>query len=239
MPSERKTSLKNRMLVLVAIIATVVLVGVGLEFFRQVRVAQQTMPEGADILIGSGGGRDPYYMPILPSGPPNLHVLVRDELEKLSPGRVLFNPPTEMRQGDKERVEVRITKDMDADLKAGLTGRGVPEVEIINVNTFMSVRMFGDGFEVTPKSDEEQFVGEADYTEWLFDVLPVESGRKILELLVTVRIKLPDGQEVRNLPVKHRKINVEVDPWWVIKRFVSAHWKWFLGGIAGAVAVVI
>ena len=100
------------------------------------------------------------------------------------------------------------------------------------------MRVPGDGFKVTTHSDENQAVPEQLFAEWLFTVVPQSAGARILDLLVAVRFKLPNSEEVTELPVLTRKIAVEVNTWWSTKQFISENWKWFLTGIGGVIVAV-
>lgn len=50
----------------------------------------------------------------------DLSQIVEDEIKKLTPGRILFNPSQEMKVGIKERLEVRIAKNFTENLSSGL-----------------------------------------------------------------------------------------------------------------------
>jgi hypothetical protein len=157
----------------------------------------------------------------------------------LVPGSVVFNPPSKMRVGAAEDVTVRITRSAtEAAIKQNLQGRGLPQVEKIQVGNFMRVRLFGDGFKVTTHSDENQAVPEQLFAEWLFTVIPQSAGDRTLDLQVAVRFKLPNSEEVTELPVLTREIAVQVNTWWSVKQFISENWKWFLSGIGGVVVAV-
>jgi hypothetical protein len=139
--------------------------------------------------------------------------LVRSQLIEVVPGLVVFNPPTEMTVGVLERITVRISRGVaEATVKANLQGRGVPQVEDVKVGTFMRARLFGNGFEVTSKSDENQVVPDNGFAEWVYDVTPLEAGTKTITLQISLRYKLPGSEETTNLPVKTRKILVQVNP---------------------------
>jgi hypothetical protein len=164
---------------------------------------------------------------------------VREQVVHLVPGSVLFNPPSKMRVGEAEEVTVRISRSAtEAAIKQNLQGRGLPQVENIQVGNFMRVRLFGDGFKVTTHSDENQAVPEQLFAEWLFTVMPQSAGERMLDLQVAVRFKLPNSEEVTELPVLTREIAVAVDTWWSAKQFISENWKWFLSGIGGVVVAV-
>ncbi len=165
---------------------------------------------------------------------------IQEQVRKLVPGSILFNPPTRMRVGEPERITVRISRSgLEGAIKSDLQGRGVPRIEQIQVGTFMRVRLFGGGFEVTTHSDENQAVPEQGFAEWLFSVKPLSAGRRILDLQVAVRFELPNREEVTELPVLSREIAVEVNTWWSVKQLVSENWKWFLSGIGSVVVFIV
>ncbi len=166
---------------------------------------------------------------------PDLSEIVENELKKLSPGQILFNVPQEMKVGIKERVEVRITKTITEDLAKGLKGHGLPQIEEIRVNTLMGVRLNGDNFDIKALSHEEQIVAGEGFTQWAWDVTPLESGIQSLLLTVTVRIKIPNyGEERKDYPVFERKINVKVNPPYTIKKFIRSYWQWIITTIIGS-----
>lgn len=50
-----------------------------------------------------------------------------------------------------------------------------------------------------------------------------------LHLHVTVRIRLPHGEERKDHPVVDRIIQVDVDSIYSIKKWIADHWQWLLG----------
>lgn len=139
--------------------------------------------------------------------------VVEDELSRLSPGQILYNPPQEMTVGEKERVEVRITKNFTKNLSEGLRGRGEPQTANISVDTFMKVRLTGYNYYIESLSPEDQPVSSERATQWDFDVTPLESGNQALRLSVTVRIKMPnEPEEQMDVNVFERQIQVKVNP---------------------------
>nr|QNO48559.1 hypothetical protein JAJEHNPH_00018 [Methanosarcinales archaeon ANME-2c ERB4]QNO48934.1 hypothetical protein OEPDFBKK_00010 [Methanosarcinales archaeon ANME-2c ERB4] len=169
-----------------------------------------------------------------PSDTPDLSEIVEDELKKLAPGLILFNPPKKMRVGVRERVEVRISKNVTEDLSTGLKGRGEPQIENISVSTFMKVHLTGDNFDIKPLSEVEQVVSDEGFTQWEYDVIPNKHGNQILQLKVTARIKIPDGEEQYSYPVLERDISVKVNPIYSITHFIEIHWQWIVGAIIGS-----
>lgn len=170
--------------------------------------------------------------PMVPA-PQDLSQIVEDEIRNLTPGRILFNPPEEMKVGVKERVEVRIVKNFTENLSIGLRGRGVPQIEEIKVNTLMGVRLNGDNFDINKTlSHEEQIVAGDGFTQWNWDVTPLKSGIQLLLLTVTVRIKILNyGEERKDYPVFERKIKVNVNPIYTTKKFIESYWQWIITAI--------
>lgn len=135
--------------------------------------------------------------------------------------------------GQVERVEVRIAESTDTPLTEGLKGRGTPEIEPLQVSTFMKTRLVGDSFEITALNEAEQLVAGDTFTEWAWDVTPTRAGDQTLNLIVTVRIQLPAvGEETRDYPVMDRQIHVEVDPLYSAQRFASSNWQWLASALA-------
>jgi len=171
----------------------------------------------------------------IPSTSPELSEFIADQLKKLTSGRILFNPPEEMRAGVKERIEARIAKGFSEDLSKGLRGAGVPRIDTIKVGAFMKVRLLGDNFDIDSLSHGEQFVAEDKFTEWNWDVTPLKSGRQELSLVATVRIKLAEwGEEKRDYPVFSQQIKVKINPIYSVKTFTLNNWQWVISTILGS-----
>lgn len=122
--------------------------------------------------------------------PPPAHLsqkYVDEIIENLPLGKILCNPPEEMRVGETELVEVRITQNMTEDLTRELEGRGVPRIETekIKVSTEMEVYLTGDNFDIKLRPDIRRLIlGSDKYTCWKFKVTPLTSGIQTLDLTV-------------------------------------------------------
>lgn len=159
----------------------------------------------------------------------DLDALLAAEFRKLREGRILFNPSDEMKQGEKERVEVRITKYLTVDLQEGLKGSGRPITEAIKVGSFMEAILKGDAFKITRLSSDQQVLPPGDFAQWAWDVVPLESGSHSLQLLISVRLKSPEfGEETYSHPVLEREIKVEVSPYYVVATFLASYWHWIV-----------
>ncbi len=162
-----------------------------------------------------------------PQPPQDPAAMVQAEFSRLAAGRIMYNPPEEMTEGERERVEVRITQNMTAPLTEGLKGSGAPRIEQIPVASFMKVRLTSDSFDITPVSSEEQIVAGDTYTQWTWDVVPQKSGTHALILVVTARVKLAGfSDEQRDLDIIEREINVRVNPVYSIQSFISNNRDW-------------
>lgn len=165
--------------------------------------------------------------------------IIDAELKKLAPGRILYNPPSEMKVGVKDRIEVRISKNQIEDLTRGLEGAGVPKIENLRAGDSMKVRLTGDGFEIAALDSDEQLVSDDGFTQWCYDVTPVHSGDRVLSLIVTVRIAVPGVPDaVRDYAPFTRTIHVHVNPVYSTARFVQSNWQWLVGTLVIPLAVL-
>ena len=166
--------------------------------------------------------------------------------ELVQPGRLLFNPPDQMKLGQTARIEVRLTRtlDRDAELLTHLRGSGDPQLEEIPTAPLMAVALKGDGFKITGYSDEEQRVSHDDITAWEFDIEALKRGQQRLVLSVSLRVPVP-GQPVehKSIPVREATIVVHVGSPALVAHFIVGNWQWFIGTAiavaAGLVAVLI
>ena len=159
------------------------------------------------------------------------HNILEEELDRMPLGRIVFNPPSSMKVGIKERVEVRISKDFNVDLAAALKGKGVAQIEDVKVSELMKVRLSGDDFNIASLNEEEQVIGKKGFTEWAWDIVPNKRGEKILHLHVTLRIRLPFGEEKKDCPVLDRDVLVKINPTYSIRLFYLTYWKWIITAV--------
>ena len=158
----------------------------------------------------------------------NLETIIKEEVKKLQFGQILFNPPNVMKVGKKERIEVRIIQNIYDDITRNLKGRGITEIIILKIGTFMKVLLTGENFQIESLNEEEQIVIKDNYTEWSWDVLPLKHGEQFLHLRVTVRMKTPSYEEYIDHPVLDKKILVNVNLSYSIQKFILIYWKWII-----------
>jgi hypothetical protein len=193
-----------------------------------------------------GAPTEPAEVPTAETPPPAPTLSVADavqaEFARLGTGRILYNPPEEMRVGEKERIEVRISMGTDGavPLDQGLKGTGAPQVEVIPVSCFMKVRLAGEAFSILAFSSEEQVVPAQGYTEWAWDVTPDKSGEKNLLLTVTARVKLAGyADEQRDLTVIERVIRVRVNAGHSLGAFLKDNQGWIFPSVLVPVAAAL
>ena len=153
---------------------------------------------------------------------------VEGQLESLKTGLIVFNPPTSMQTGKNETVEVRVSKSLLKDLTKGLQGSGATQNQPIQVGSEMGVTLKGTGGYFTIallNSDEKQVITDNEFTQWLFDVLPLKAGSATLNLTAYVVLDTADGPEQHDYPVFTRQIEVVTVP----KSVVAAVLGW-IGG---------
>lgn len=168
-----------------------------------------------------------------------LNEMLDEEIEELSIGQILFNPPEIMKVGIKERIEVRISQNIQEDLTESLRGRGLPRVEEIIVGSVMKVRLSGEAFKIESFSDEVQFIGSSGYTQWEWDVIPIKSGNKLIHLSLSVSVYLRNyGEKIKSLPVMDKEILVKVNIPYSFCNFIKNNWQWIVGTIIAVLGLL-
>jgi hypothetical protein len=159
----------------------------------------------------------------------------------VKPGVLAFNPPPEMRQGRRERVEVGIARspELRNALLEGLRGHGEVQFEAVPTSLLMGVELRGSSFEIEAFSPLEQVVAPA--ARWEFDVRPLRAGLQTLTLCVSMRVEAlapPLGAGGRiGVPVLERQIRIRVSVGYGTRTFLVVNWRWLIAtGAAIAMA---
>jgi len=163
-----------------------------------------------------------------------------EEMAELSVGKILFNPPEIMKVGVKERIEVRISQNINEDLTERLRGRGFPRIEEIIVSTVMKVKLSGNDFKIESHSEEEQYIQSAGYTQWEWDATPLKSGNRLIRLSVAVSVYLDElGEKTKSLPVLEKEIYVKVNMSYSFYNFIKEKWEWIAGTIIALIGLYL
>lgn len=135
-------------------------------------------------------------------------------------GNILFNPPTQMIRDKTERIEVRISRDVIDE--TGLQGEGAVIKDTVRVSDQMSVTLYGDKFKVVNIADTLQLVEQSGYTEWSFDVTPLEAADgQILTLKVSIHL----ASGLKNKLVYSKPITIDVDGKSAVLKWLANNWK--------------
>jgi len=175
-------------------------------------------------------GPQPGQPAAVPMKAPDPESALKEKIKSLTTGKILFNPPPEMKVKKTVRVEARISHNVAANLERGLTGPGRPLTAGIKVAPFMKVSLHGDDFHIEAYSDEEQPLVETPdrpFAQWQWDVTPLSSGTLPLVLTAKAVIKIANNPDVYyDHPVLERKIRVRINPTYSISSFLQQYWQW-------------
>lgn len=155
-------------------------------------------------------------------------------------GLIAYSVPNEMQVGEEYSVKVRISKQNDETVL--LVGdREIPisdnikdvKVESITVSPIMSASLLSskEDFEITTLSTEIQNIDDDGYTEWEWNVSPLQGGENNLKLNVKIRIQEDGKDYYKDITVFERKIKVKSNLGSSVKDFVLNNWEWFMGAI--------
>jgi Lon protease-like protein len=160
---------------------------------------------------------------------------------QVAKGSILWAMPDSMRVGRRERVEVRIGDERVAEsqLRDGLKGKGLPQIDQLDVSRTMRVALLADenDFSIKALSNLDQYVRDAHIARWDFDATPLRSGERVLRILVTMRLKVEGKDEVVDLESYEREVRVRVSPLHTAGQFLGKNWQWVAGSVVIPLAV--
>lgn len=170
---------------------------------------------------------------------------LQSAIDNLPAGQVAFHHPSEMQVDQAEEVQVRISRDVTANLAVDLpqsddTGHHeITESQQIKISTSMKVQLNGDPyFKVTPlTSSEEQLIEASGSTDWRFTVVPLQKGRWPLHLTVTAVVRAADLEKVKDLKVLDEQVTVTISGFAVVESFIVGNWQWLFGTLLIPLAV--
>jgi hypothetical protein len=132
---------------------------------------------------------------------------------KKKEGSVLYHIPSMMQVDSWIRCTVRLAWDeilLKEDLKIPEEERVVESIRLGNImQVYLGEARNEGNFEIHAISNEEQFITEDDFTEWLFDVKPKNLGQFTLILRITL-IQIIEGKERKKDLVLEREVTTEI-----------------------------
>ncbi len=155
----------------------------------------------------------PPTMPTPQAMPPPDSFAANDYVDEheIIPGKLIENLPEQMRVGETERIEARITREeISAEIYKDLKGRGAPDKHDLRITAKMQVELKGDPevFDIRPMcSSIQSMVG--NYTEWSWNVRPLSSGTHPLAIKATL---IHQGETFKDLGSYEYEITVAVNP---------------------------
>jgi len=136
-------------------------------------------------------------------------------------GRLVYNIPDTMKLGRMETIVVRINRDVsDHSISRGVVGIDTT----IRVTQTMDVSLVdpsGNSFNIKKNNDGVMLIEHGEYTEWVFDVTPLRSGKNKLNLVISIMINGNKKQQVYS-----DIIVVKTDTIIVIKTWWDKYWQW-------------
>ena len=148
---------------------------------------------------------------------------------------IAYRVPPNMRQGKEEKVQVRITKNVNEKMLTMIKHnlRSTVNVAELKVVPYTIVQLHdasnGNMLQIASLTPEKQSLVGNGYATWAWSVMPLESGQQTLYLSVGTRFKMPQNSEETEFePLYVRSINVQIDRMYQTKRFVSTNWQWLI-----------
>ena len=152
---------------------------------------------------------------------------------------MVYNTPSSVRCYEKTTIQVlRSTRAIIEDLKQKISGAGATVSDQIRVASVMEAKLYGHAFETHALRPERQAVGEAENTEWRWEIEAKEPGKQQLHLTISAVLNVNGQEGSKVLKVYDRTIDVKAALSQLVGTFVANNWQW-LFGVVGAAGTVI
>lgn len=166
--------------------------------------------------------------------------LLESDMKRIVSESKLFAPPQEMAVDIGEKVHFRIGETFMDNLLEGLKKRGTPQIEEIRAGTFIKASLTGDFFDIKAINEEKQPLTSEKFTQWEWDVVPLESGTRLLLIKATIKIEISGSQVLsKDFPLLERSVQVKVNLIHSSANFIKSYWPWITGVIILIVSGII
>ncbi len=141
-------------------------------------------------------------------------------------GQIVYKIPDTMQVRKTYQISVRIAKGTD-DIKIVEEYRGKVTTRIIKTSSIMEVLLVDPApddrksFEITKINNDIQMIDSTGYTEWLFSITPIHTGKYKLNLIVSI-IRNDSRKQI----VYTDKIYVRSNASAQIQTFWEKNWNW-------------
>ncbi len=160
----------------------------------------------------------------------DLGVVMRQELTYLNVQNFRFIPPHDLMVGEPARLELQLTQNIVEPITRAINQASPAKLTTLKIGAQLVAGLHGDGFRITPVTHEEQGLGVQPTLQWAWNLLPLKSGDRSLDLDLTLRLKIPSGEETRVYSWPECNVKVEPNVFFVAKIFIKSHWKTLLAG---------
>lgn len=152
--------------------------------------------------------------------------------ESWKKGKISIRVPTVMELEDTYRIEIRISKELEAEILQQLTPSEKIVIDSLWVGDIMVMRLQGEHFSIVNFDEEEQGVLSSGYTQWEYDVKPLKTGRHKLLVKVGIVYHVPNlGPTRKYFPVHEVEIDIEVSPVKRLASFATDRWEFLVSTI--------
>lgn len=149
-------------------------------------------------------------------------------------GTIAYNVPYNLRVNELSTIRLRISMghnvsdvvlgDRDIPI-VGVGSNDLVILETIRISSLMRASLYTDDglFEVSGVSSKEQTLLDGGYTEWIWRIKPIKSGRHYIKMLITV--------SDRDIVVYEKQIPVESNWYFSFSNWVVRWWESLLAGL--------
>ena len=145
-------------------------------------------------------------------------------------GKLIYSIPDTMKLGNTYTINIRIKKDIN-NLKMidSLYNQKIIDIKVTNS---MEVEIIdpspsdSKNFNILKQNSDKQIIDDSDYTEWVYYIQPLKSGKLQLNMIVSI-IKDDNLKQI----VYFNTTYVKSNPVIVVQTFWDKYWQWILSTI--------
>ena len=139
----------------------------------------------------------------------------------------MFNVPTPLELGEIAVVHLALSlREAHEQLEERITEIGEIEGGELSVSPDMKATLRGADFEIVALVEERQAVSAQDTTEWRWQVEPVDTGVRTLQLTLYAFVRVGGKETKREVKTFTKDLRIHVT--WVdrVSEFAGGNWQW-------------